>query len=255
MAKKLSKKTRHPDLIPWDELTDEAQIEFEEAFMKDDARHYRNQATFGKIGSADLSVAGLLNLYSNSPKEIRSDVFSSIKSHLALFLIAGRWDKFKWLSIYGKKHAPDGIGRPLSWENKRAATFPEVGALRNPSAPGVEMAELILIEFVRLSRCSLDLIHYDSSTEPSQDAHSLLINGRLPKGRMRTDMVPQFLPTKGYLEECVLRLWEHREKRLVKSSSLYRRTLKKLGLSGLPMRGRELGEHGGQIKIPRRSLK
>jgi len=201
-----------------------------------------------------LYLAALLNLYSTSPKETRSDVFSSIKSHLALWLIAGRWDKFKWLSIYGKKHAPEGLKPSLSFRPVKPCTFPRVGALRNPSADVVEMAELILTEFIRLSMCPLDLIHYDSSTVPSQDATSVLIHGTLPKGRMRLDMVPKFLPVRRHLEECVLRIWVNDMKLSLKAQSLYGRTLKRLGLSGLPSK-RGLGEDGGQIKLPRRSLR
>lgn len=244
MAKKPTKSARPKDIIPWVELGVKRQTTFESAFMENKARLYRLSVSCKNPKSVDFYMAESLRSYAESRGEVRGAFMAQIKNILALWLLTGRWDKLKWLSEYGVKHAPDGLSQPFSWETKRTCTFPKPKALRDHSTEKVEMAELILNFFVRLSGCSIDLIRFDSSEGPQQDATSLLVNGVLPR-RMRSGMVPKCLPTKGYLEDCVIDQWAGDEEEIEGYRSLYRRTLAKLGLSGLPKRPRGLGDAGG----------
>ena len=254
MATKRPKSARYKkpeDLIPWGKLSDKQQAKFETAFMESESRQFRLNTTLEGTKSSDFHMAELLRLYSESSIQTQGIVMSTIKSHLALWLMAGRWDKLKWLSEYGKKHASDGIAAPLSFTispddtPSRRPSFPKPATCRGAAIEDVEMAELILLEFIRLSGCSLKFIRLNMREGPPQYAIDIL-RGTPEKG-MRKEAVPAVLPTKGFLEDEVLRIWKRSRGKEESSQyhSLFSRTLAKLGLSGLPKRPRGLGPAGG----------
>lgn len=267
MKKAKSKKQKTRDVggtIAWHLLTEKERKRFVDAFCTDKARSKRRSFLQKKKGF-DHDVSSLLHHYQacialseriggNAPssdmiKEIRSmsqDAKNKILTLLWQWACAGEWERFKWLANYGMKNCKAGI---LKASPKSENCFPDLSVLLEQprfsktkaeqlQKTALQLPAVILRIFAKLS--GLDYRHLAFFYTPPTNSFSRMLNPYLSKQsqdtqRRRNEDVPKALPTKGHLARMALNEWaaltgSHPKK----PSSLIGRTLKKLGLGGLP---------------------
>lgn len=244
------------DLIAWCDLTLAEQSKFTNAFHSDEARKARKKA-LQPIKDYEHEMVALIYRYMRliqlaegckgiapnstlieESQELAEDYRKDIQARLWLWASSGQWKKFHWFVSHAKAHCPMGL-RLL--EGCSPNPFPkpsqrlEAPKISNQTIGADLYLEAAILRNLAKTACMNleDLLFY--SRPPSVLGW---MNPYLKEKHHQTGFVPVKLPTKKYLEKLALKEWRMLTGYAPKDPKCwFSRTIKKLGLAGLPKGG------------------
>ncbi len=242
-----SKATASENATPWNELSQRQRDEFSKDFLTNHSRLNREAALKPprKLDHDHIMVM-TLRLYHRLIQERKTqsatisdaeiEVRGWVNEWLLEKVLAGKWDALHWLADYGKQHCKAGLGSSKQ-------SLPSLDDLCNDSnQSGDHLASVILREFTTISGIkNVDLFKHIILKDPLPPYDGTRAGLHRIMTHRSPPVIPEYLcrcrlPTKAFLKKRSLIKWQ----RLVGAKpanpdSLYSRTLKRLGLSGLPV--------------------
>lgn len=236
----MKKQTPTERVLAWSRLDAKQRNRFVESFLTKEAREVREaQLRTPRESSHCIYCSRVLNLYHSAIQKRRKQkdqicvleikLREMLKDWFIKALLSGDWDELAWLAKFGKAHCEKGL---ISHVGQTIPAY----SLNND-----EMGAVTLREFAQLSGASFDQLISPIEplipAPPSDGTYSSLMQQISHKSppKLPTWIDSIGLPTKSLLREKTLGEWQRLTGAKPKAAeSLFSRTIKKLGLAGLP---------------------